>query len=107
MVDEKPFIPYAKASNMAWQIINQLVIEDRDHIHRERLLLWKAYIKRIKPVPDEILADAVTAFRQAMAWAKVEPADANEAQLVMDMLGDLCWAAINESARREWLLKAV
>src|SRR5688572_17985896 len=103
MDEQDPILRYANISNMTWQIINQLVIQDANHVHRERLLLWKAYLKSIKPVPDEILTNAVESFQQALVWANLELTDANEAQLVMDLLGDLCWVAINETGRREWL----
>ncbi len=73
---------------------------------RDAILHWKAYLKRIKPVPFPVLEAAVTAFRSAQARVFISPGSTEADKQLMDAAGDLVWNALDDAARREWLLKA-
>jgi hypothetical protein len=102
MDEQSPFMRHALADNMAKQITANIAETNRD-----ALLLWKAYVKRIRPVPQPVMAAAVQSFYFGSETVGVQIQDADDQALVMDKAGDLLWNALDESARREWLLKAV
>lgn len=101
MVDSNPFLRFALADELAKQVVVQIADLDRDY-----LLLWKSYLKRMKPVPDAVLLDAVQAYRYASESVGLRIQDGNDGALVMDKAGDLLWNELDDDARHEWLLKA-
>jgi hypothetical protein len=102
MDEQSPFMRHALADNMAKQITANI-----DPFDRDALLLWKAYVKRIKPVPQPVMVAAVQSFWVMSGTVGILIEDGDDQALVMDKAGDLLWNALDESARREWLLKAV
>ncbi len=96
------FIPFAAAEVAAKKIEPKLTDD-----YRKALLLWKAYLKRMRPVPNPVLINAVAAFKAVAVLSRVEFDSVKVEQLTMDKLGDLVWDQLDETARRAWLLKAV
>lgn len=76
-------------------------------VERDAILHWKAYIKRIKPVPFPVLESAVAAFRATQQRTFTAPGTTEADKQLMDEAGDLVWNALDDVTRREWLLKAV
>ena len=97
-----PFMRHALADEFAKQVASQLIDTERD-----ALLLWKAYVKRMRPVPEAVLKAAVAAYRNGEEAVGVQIMDADDAGLVMDKVGDLAWHALDDAGRREWMLKVV
>jgi hypothetical protein len=96
------FLARADAEAKARQIADVLTADQR-----ATLLLWKAYVKRIRPAPAPVLTAACYGFAYAALYVPAEFEDGQTEALAMDLTGDLLWNALDESARREWLLKAV
>jgi len=102
MDQQNPFLRHALADNTAEQIVSHIAELDRNE-----LLLWKAYLKRIKPVPVSVLFFATEAYRNGSETVGLRIQDGDDSALVMDKVGDLLWDDLDEAAQREWLLKAV
>lgn len=100
--DLAPFVRHALADECAKQIADRLSDEER-----QALLLWKAYLKRMRAVPAVVLRPAVEAYRSGEQAFGVEITDAKDAQLVMDKVGDLAWDGLDAEGRRSWLLRVV
>lgn len=98
--DLTPFLRHALVDELAQEILQHISQLDRDF-----LLLWKAFVKRMKPVPPIVMVAAIQAYGYGAETVGVRIQDANDEALVMDKLGDLLWNALDESVRREWLLK--
>lgn len=96
------FIPFAFAEVNAPLIAPMLTDEGRDH-----LLTWKAYLKRMRPVPYDVMRMALGSFNAAVAGANLVITNIKVEELTMDKVGDLLWDQLDESAQREWLLKAI
>lgn len=99
--DLTPYLRHALADELANEIHQHI-----SRIDRDELLLWKAFVKRMKPVPQMVLASAAQAYRYAAETVGIRNQNADDAALVMDKLGDLVWNELDDAARREWLLKA-
>lgn len=96
----KPFLRHTLSDMFAKQVAAQL-----NDLDREALLLWKAHVKRIRPVPKPVMEAAVTAYRDGEERVGIQIQDAQDVALVMDKLGELVWETLDEAGRREWLLK--
>jgi len=95
-----PFLPFAFAEALSKKLEPMLTQDDC-----ERLLLWKAHLKRMRPIPSEVLAGAVGTFRAVLILARANIGDVEVEQLTMDKLGDLLWDQLDDETRRAWLLK--
>ncbi len=102
MSDPQHFMPQALAQVQAEQILMTL-----SEAGRESLLLWKAYLKRIRPVPEHVYDEVAETFIKAVEAAVVAFENAEAAALAMDITGDALWNALDEQAQYAWLLKAV
>lgn len=100
--DFMPFLRHALAEECAKQIADRLSDEER-----QALLLWKAYLKRMRAVPAVVLRPAVDAYRRAEEAFGVQIVDAKDAQLVMDKVGELAWNKLDAEGQRNWLLRVV
>lgn len=94
------FMPFAMAEVLSKRMVTNLTPDDCD-----KLLLWKAYLKRMRPVPNPVMIDAVATFKAVAVLSKVEFTSAQVEQLTMDKLGDLVWNELDPAASRAWLLK--
>lgn len=72
---------------------------------QQAILLLQAYRKRIRPVPQNVNSAAVMALNLAARRAHTAFLGAQEAVMVLDMVGDKLWGKLDESAAHEWLLK--
>lgn len=101
MNDFSPFLRAATYQQYAAQVLETLSA-DGD----EAFLLWKAYLKRIKPVPAGVAMGLTKHMAAAIQeiGVKIEP---ENAILVADLVGEALWRKLTDDARQEWLLKAI
>lgn len=97
-----PFLRQSLIDTFAGAVVVELTDDDR-----AALLLSKAHLKRIRPVPKPVLEAAVAAYRNGEEGVGIQIQDANDVALVMDKAGDMIWNTLDEAAHREWLLRVV
>jgi hypothetical protein len=90
---------HAEAKSAAKFIVE--LVDDKD-----AFLLWKAYLKRIRPVPVDVLqkvsSEMALAMAKAGAGAVLRP---DIVGLAMDTVGEMIWKQLDEQGHYEWLLK--
>lgn len=99
--DLTPFLQHANAQVKAELIANHLT-----DAGDQAFLLWKAYLKRIRPVPETV-AKALNAQLMLAAEAAGITFDTEaEAIFAADLAGDALWDHLYPDVQRMWLLKA-
>jgi hypothetical protein len=98
MTDLTPFLDHAEVQRKA-----ELIAEQVNNV--DCLLLWKAYVKRIQPVPIDVLLHVSTELSLWAGFAGVVFDSMDERLLVADMVGDAFWNRLDEQQRYAWLLK--
>ena len=97
MTDPKLFVERFEAREAAQHIVG--LVEDKD-----AFLLWKAYLKRIRLVPGDVLLKASGEMAKAMTLAQVALRPELSA-LAMDYAGEMLWNQLNKDEHYQWLLK--
>lgn len=99
MSDLKPFLEHANIEVKAEQIAAALTDEARD-----ALLLYMAYKKWIRLVPNGVMNAAINAFSECAVAVPVPFDTMAQASAVMDKAANLLWPK-DERESRAWLLK--
>lgn len=102
MTDLTPFLQHANA-----QIKSELIANNLSDAGDQAFLLWKAYLKRIKPVPEmvaRVLSDQLILAADAAGITFESEA---EAVIAADLAADALWDHLYPEVQRMWLEKAI